>query len=638
MKKISLPKKKDTALSPAENIAEEKPVKAPKEKPVKTKKEKPVKVKKEKPIKEKPVKEKSPKVQKEKNPNKKPNPILEILGKLNLGSMRFKIIAIVFVSILATVVITSNVIISYSKSLVVDSAYGKMLNIVSSYGTLVDKTENGELLTDEEYTELLKDVTLEGNESANCFLLNKSGIITYSGETEKIGKPNKNPAITEVIADINKGKVPDNLCMEYNDEGVDKYASFFICPSTRSVLVMDVAASDLMSPINDLISKTIILAIFIIIVAMAITLFIVNNITRPLKQVTNIINDTAQLKLATPQGLSKLCARKDETGEISRAVKVMSSNLKDVVSKIDLANQSIEEDMHKLEESSNQVNIFCTENSSTADQLAASTENMAKSLTDISSHMDEMKYKSESIGVVTTKSNSISEEIAARAQNMQTTTREAIQKTREMYDQLKEKTDIALEGLKSVSKINELTNAISEISDQTSLLSLNASIEAARAGDAGRGFAVVASEISNLANKSMENVNDINAIIQEINGAVANISKTMEETSLFLEKNVLADYDSFNNIGNQYQSDADVFKNTMTQISSEMDALNDSITLIVNNLEGVQATMTNTSNGVNDIANKTSNVVHATADNYELTNNTVLSVDDLKSIVTRFQF
>lgn len=559
-------------------------------------------------------------------------------GKYNpIHSMRVKVIALIFISMVAAVTITSKVIVDYSKTLVVDSAYGKMLNIVTSYGTLVDKSENGKAIKAEEYEELLAEVAMEDISSAKCFLVAKSGIIAYHHDPDMIGKPNKNKVITQVVADINKGKVPDNLCIEYDDDkGVKKYASFFIT-SAKSILVMEANASELTKPINTIVQRAVVIAIVIIIVAMVLAFIFVSSMTKPLKQVTDIINDTAKLKLIVPKNLDKLCKRPDETGEISRAVKLMTDSLKDVVSKIDMANKSIEGDMQKLEASSNQVNSFCTVNSSTAEALAVSTQEMAVRIQSITESIENMRSKSQQIEHVTETSSEMSNEVAGRAQNMQETTKEAIAKTRSMYQQLKAKTDIAVEGLKSVSKINELTGAISDISDQTSLLSLNASIEAARAGDAGRGFAVVAQEISNLANKSLENVQNIDLVIDEINLAVKNISNAMEDTSIFLEENVLADYDGFNEIGSQYLADADVFKDTMENISRDIEDLNEAISQIVSNLEDVQVTVSDTSNGVSNIAEKTSDVVQATSDNYELTNNTVLSVDDLKLIVDRFE-
>ena len=167
---------------------------------------------------------------------------------------------------------------------------------------------------------------------------------------------------------------------------------------------------------------------------------------------------------------------------------------------------------------------------------------------------------------------------------------------------------------------------------------MNASIEAARAGEAGRGFAVVASEISNLAHRSLETVSDINAIIAEVNYAVKNISDSMGETSGFLEKTVLADYDNFKEISDQYLRDADDFRESMTHISKDASLLNESIQEVSVAVDRIRTTIDETAIGVGDIAEKTSNVVLATSDNYDLTNNTVASIDDLKGIVNKFHF
>jgi methyl-accepting chemotaxis protein len=85
------------------------------------------------------------------------------------------------------------------------------------------------------------------------------------------------------------------------------------------------------------------------------------------------------------------------------------------------------------------------------------------------------------------------------------------------------------------SKIAEISGAINEIADQTNLLSLNASIESARAGEHGRGFSVVAEEISKLADRSITSSKEIGHIIKRSVSGIGDASAQMSETSKTLD-------------------------------------------------------------------------------------------------------
>ncbi|MBR2408418.1 MAG: methyl-accepting chemotaxis protein [Lachnospiraceae bacterium] len=622
-----------------------KELKIPKELQPKKEKPKKEKVKKVKPEKMN-GKEKAPKPKKEKNSKKRSGK--KGNGETKVQSIKSRILVLVISGIVVAVGITLVVMMNYIESLVIDSAYGKMLNTITSYGKMIDVAEQKiqdddsikqekELLSADEYKALLSDMVIEGVDSYYYYVINKSGIILYHTDEAKIGKPNTNSVIASFLSEMNRGVIPDNLCVEFEENGVTQYASYYVT-DIKSVVVVCADGDELMKPIRELIVIAAFVTLFIMIAAVVITNIIVGRISKPIWQISEIINDTAKLKLKVPENMDKLCARKDETGMISRAVQEMSENLHEIVLKIEEANGNIKNNMGRLEDSSNQVHMLCTDNSATTQQLAASTQEVTSMTQVMNEHMSKMREQSERIGRETEESNQASEEIAERAKNMQNSTTEAIRRTKEMYQEIKDKTELAVNGLKSVSKINELTGAIVEISDQTGLLSLNASIEAARAGEAGRGFAVVASEINNLAKRSLDTVDDINAIIGEINLAVTNISESLEETSVFLEENVLTDYDSFKQISEQYQLDADTFKAGMTNISKEVERLNTSIASVTEAVENIHFTIEETSVGVNDIAEKTSNVVKVTSDNNMLTNNTVDSVGELETIIEKFEF
>lgn len=559
-------------------------------------------------------------------------------------SIQAKVSLLVILGVAISTITILQIMISRVEDLLVESYYGKMLNVATSYGKMIDSEEaeldlvlKKETLSAEQYEKIFEGIEIDGIENFQYYVVHKAGVIKYHKDETQINKPNQIEAIRDICAGMNVGKVPDNLCVEYEDKGVQMYASYYITES-KSVLVICTSDEELMKPVRELTTIAVVMAVIVLATVIVITNLVIRRITKPLNQVTNIIDDTAKLRLHLPDNIDKLCARKDETGTISRAVRQMSHNLHDVVSKIDAANNQVSKNMGKLEDSSNQVHMFCTDNSATTQQLAASTEEVNSMTQMMNAHMVNMKEQVSEISRETTESNKFSEEVAGRAQNMQNSTQIAIRQTKDMYEQIRGRKETALSGLASVEKINELTNAIKEISDQTSLLSLNASIEAARAGEAGRGFAVVAQEISNLAQRSLETVSNINSIIAEVNLAVKNITDSMTDTTDFLENSVLVDYDNFNQIGVQYMNDADTFKRGMNNISEDIKVLDEAMQQVAIAVDNIYRTIGETSVGVNDIADKTANVVNATSDNYDLTSSTVERINELREIVERFSF
>ncbi|MDU4211824.1 MAG: methyl-accepting chemotaxis protein [Clostridium sp.] len=103
-----------------------------------------------------------------------------------------------------------------------------------------------------------------------------------------------------------------------------------------------------------------------------------------------------------------------------------------------------------------------------------------------------------------------------------------VQQLAEMNTQLLRETN---EANKKAKNSDEIVGIIQDISKQTTLLGLNASIEAARAGDSGKGFAVVAQEIRKLSNTSKESINKIDTIIKYISNSISSIDDSLNSTN-----------------------------------------------------------------------------------------------------------
>ena len=128
--------------------------------------------------------------------------------------------------------------------------------------------------------------------------------------------------------------------------------------------------------------------------------------------------------------------------------------------------------------------------------------------------------------------------------NIASTVRIAATQMREVATQQTEMAESANKIRSSVDASMEIISSIKSIADQTNLLSLNASIEAARAGDAGKGFAVVATEVQGLSNSSKETTEHISNILSEMNSSIKEMLSKIEDIS----KNVTAENEEMEKI------------------------------------------------------------------------------------------
>lgn len=164
-------------------------------------------------------------------------------------------------------------------------------------------------------------------------------------------------------------------------------------------------------------------------------------------------------------------------------------------------------------------------------------------------------------------------EINVRAERLKERAWESRTQADTVYGLSEEKLRTAIEQSGSISQISALTGAILEIAAQTNLLSLNASIEAARVGKAGRGFAVVAEEIRKLADNSRETVTEIQGVTGAVVQAVSNLVEAAESMLGFMDSQVKTDYDAMQETGERYSEDARYIEELVTDFSATSEEL-----------------------------------------------------------------
>ncbi|MCI7523218.1 methyl-accepting chemotaxis protein [Roseburia hominis] len=485
------------------------------------------------------------------------------------------------------------------------------------------------------YETALADISMEGIDSSYAYLVDTDGTMLYHPTADKIGQPVENAVVLGAVAELAKGQVPANETVTYDFKGVTKYAAYAIT-ADRQIVVVTADEDEIMKPLNQMVNKIMLLSFGILAAAIILAYVVSQFICRPIRQLTTIIVDTAQLDFRSNPNGAKLRSRRDETGEMANAVHVMRRNLRSMIGDIDTASNQITHNVDGLQEITTTVDHMCSDNSATSQQLAAGMEETAATTVTINENIDVIKTGADDINSMATEGARTSEEIMKRANDLRTKTVEASTKTMTMYNNVKTKAQEAIEGSKAVDKINELTGTIMEISSQTGLLALNASIEAARAGEAGRGFAVVATEIGSLADQTSKAIKDIGTIVDAVNTAVSNMAECLEETTGFLENTVLTEYKEFEQVSEQYQEDADTFKTSMNDVSDAIAGLANSIDAIAQALSGINSTVGESSIGVSDIAEKTSDMVEKTGTTHDMVEECYTYVEKLREIVGQF--
>lgn len=359
-------------------------------------------------------------------------------------------------------------------------------------------------------------------------------------------------------------------------------------------------------------------------------------VTKPLKTVTDIIQSTADLNFQSNDTIHQLCKRKDETGKMALAVQNMQQHIRELVMQIESASGTLRDNIQRLEHTTNDVDGLSVDNSATSEELAASMEETAASTDLIAQNISQITSLANEINALSVSGVNNARAVQERAAALRDKTIQATEQTNRMYEEVNSQSQKALSQAGAVNKINEMTNAITDISSQTNLLALNASIEAARAGEAGKGFAVVASEIGNLANQTLETVANIDSIVGEVVNAVENMAACLKDSTEFLEHTVLSDYQEFAEVSEQYTDDARTFDESMGQIQDSITNLTDSMTGIGNAIMEINATIGEATEGVNTIAESSAKMKDGVSDSLGQMQTSIDSIQHLDQVVEKF--
>lgn len=472
-------------------------------------------------------------------------------------------------------------------------------------------------------------------QSGYAFLTDASAAVMYHKNADEGTKLSDLDSSLSKSADFigddgNQGKT-----MDYSYKNVNKKFAFYNLDNGMK-LVLTAPVSEIYAEAYGLAKLIIIAMIVAFVLSAVIGVIIGTGMTRPIRQLTAVIEQTAELDFRPTKEGGKLRKQKDEIGNMATKIHIMRKKLREMMGDLQQTQQVLEGNAEDLNHLMKQNSAYAEDNSAATQELAAGMEETSANAAHIVENVGVMRESSDNIQRLAEDGEKNSGQIQERAGEMERISTESRHKTDQMYAVMKQKTDAAVEQAKSVQKINALTDNIKQISSQTNLLALNANIEAARAGEAGRGFAVVASEIGDLATQTLDTVSTIDEIVGEVNSSVSNMTECLTTIMEFLEQTVLGDYEHFAQVGEQYHADADTFQQIMQQTKEAVDALEQHIGEISSTVSEINSMVEQSTDGISGIAEKSGSTQNLVTEGYDKLQECTQSVNVIRDFVAQF--
>ena len=403
-----------------------------------------------------------------------------------------------------------------------------------------------------------------------------------------------------------------------------------------SVMGVDYDVTNIQKYMTSQRNQTTVRTILFVVFNVSVIYLILSTVVRDIKKVGTKIAEIAGTEGDLTQKID--VKANDEIG-------LVSSNLNLLLEKLNAMVCSINDNITAIRKSSEEINSGCITTSDGVSTTSASMEEIAATMEVVG---DTVKSIEQSFVTVMRVSDQIALDSTAGAENVDAivnrvqeefeqsikSKEEAIRYSREISETVEQR----IEDAKIVKEIEALTSTVLDIASQTNLLSLNASIEAARAGQAGRGFAVVATEIGKLSEQSADAAKQIQAISERVIKAVTSLTNETKKLIEFSEDVTDTGYTKLSNLAEDYKTnvtqiseDLKGFAKVSGDVYTDMLAVKDSIDIVVMSVEECNTAITSVNVAVEEIVNASAAVKESSDVN-------VNKLDDLAGFVNTFKF
>lgn len=420
------------------------------------------------------------------------------------------------------------------------------------------------------------DVSL--GESSELSILDSAGNYVTANDNAVIGQPARAVPVSE------NGLTEDGVKLTTTD-GVEVLAAYKTFESVDWKLVGAIPVEELVRDANAIKNLTWVTAGLAALLAVAIGAVVIQTIARPLVQMTKLMMEGASGNLTVR---SQLVRRQDEIGTLSRSFNGMMEQITGLAERTTHSAEEVLLTASNLTEASRKT-------SDAAKEIAIATEEIANGATSLAVEAEKGNDLTAVMNEQMRQVVAANEEMAVSASDVENASvqgtahmgmlMEKTGATEEMTRSMMEKVDSLKESTGSIVKILDVLNAITK---QTNILSLNAAIEASRAGAAGKGFMVVADEIRKLAEQSRQSIDVVGQITEKIGNEVKETVQVLSEASPLFEEQISSVKEA-NEIFVSVQKQMSVFVTRLDGVSESVKGLNQSQIVLADAMTNVSA-------------------------------------------------
>ncbi len=406
------------------------------------------------------------------------------------------------------------------------------------------------------------------------YTLKKNGEESYTfvvdSDPEEPGAIGDECEMTQAMADAFTEKITTVDDEPFTDEWgshVSAYSPIFMGDNVIGAIGVDISANWIDEQMENLRNLVILTCIVTYAVSLTVLLLLMMKFRRGMNKLNNKVKELAN-------GSGDLTKEIDiRSGD---ELEVIAGNMNMFIRQIRTLVEEVVQSADEIVSSGEKMNTTVTSNTrimsgmnSELESISVNMQESARSSKELSQQLSE---SAEEIVAFAENVNQICTMIEKANESAQTSSATAVENQKNTLNSIhsmQTRMQKAEHDVEKITQVKQIAEEISNIASQTRILSINAQIEAARAGQAGAGFAIVATEVGTLSNEIDRAAAEINTINNEIISAVETLTTVLNEMITFVSTDVAKDYDSFAALGEEYGSTTSTIRTQMSAIGKQ---------------------------------------------------------------------